>query len=87
VHGGVDQARFESTQAQCPPNEIDDIPYPNFLKLQEREVVLRFVAWRGGVASRMPGRSAGDPMNSMPADSNAVLTSSRVEERLGGTSS
>jgi hypothetical protein len=35
----------------------------------------------------MPGRSVGEPMNSMPAASKAVLTSSRVDERLGGTSS
>jgi hypothetical protein len=43
---------------------------------------------RGGVAARrIPGRSAGDPMNSMPAASKAALTSSSVDVRLGGTSS
>lgn len=38
-------------------------------------------------AKRMPGRSVGEPMNSMPAASNAAFTSSRVDDRLGGTSS
>jgi hypothetical protein len=38
-------------------------------------------------AKRMPGRSVGEPINSMPAASNAAFTSSRVDERLGGTSS
>ena len=43
---------------------------------------------RAGVAAtRIPCRSAGDPMNSMPAASKAALTSSNVDERLGGTSS
>ena len=41
----------------------------------------------GVAATRIPGRSAGDPMNSMPAASKAPLTSSNVDERLGGTSS
>ena len=35
----------------------------------------------GVAATRIPGRSAGDPMNSMPAASKAPLTSSNVEER------
>ena len=38
----------------------------------------------GGAAKRMPGRSVGEPMNSMPAASSADFTSWRVEERLGG---
>src|SRR5262249_17396310 len=55
----------------------------------------KFVAHRGdcgprlarAVVTRIPGRSVGDPMNSMPAVSRAPLTSSNVDERLGGTSS
>ena len=50
VRGGVEQARFESTQAQCLPNEIDDIPYPDFLK---------HVGWFHGGA-----RDAGGQVNS-----------------------
>jgi hypothetical protein len=46
---------------------------------------LRDVARAGVAAKRIPGRSAGDPMNSMPAASKAALTSSKVDERLGGT--
>src|ERR1035437_7251481 len=38
----------------------------------------------GGAERRMPGRSVGEPMNSMPAASSAVFTSWSVEERLGG---
>jgi hypothetical protein len=38
-----------------------------------------------GVEMRMPGRSAGVPMNSIPAASSAALASSTVDERLGGT--
>jgi hypothetical protein len=42
----------------------------------------------GGVATRrIPGRSVGDPMNSIPAASSAAFTSINVDERLGGTSS
>ena len=48
---------------------------------------LRDVAGVGLAAKRIPGRSAGDPMNSMPATSKAALTSSSVDERLGGTPS
>jgi hypothetical protein len=40
-----------------------------------------------GVATRMPGRSPGEPMNSIPAASRTALTSRSVEERLGGTPS
>jgi len=38
----------------------------------------------GGAARRIPGRSVGDRMNSMPAASNAAFISSSVDERLGG---
>ena len=38
-------------------------------------------------ARRIPGRSVGEPMNSIPAASRAAFTSSSVDERLGGTSS
>lgn len=40
-----------------------------------------------GTARRIPGRSDGEPMNSMPAASSAAFTSRSVDERLGGTSS
>jgi hypothetical protein len=39
----------------------------------------------GGVERRMPGRSAGEPMNSMPADSKTDWTPSKVDERVSGT--
>ena len=48
---------------------------------------LRGVDGAGVAAKRIPGRSAGDPMNSMPPTSKAALTSSSVDERLGGTPS
>ena len=38
-------------------------------------------------ARRIPGRSVGEPTNSIPAASRAAFTSSSVDERLGGTSS
>jgi len=44
-------------------------------------------SFRAGLISRMPGRSDGVPINSIPADSSAVFTSISVEERLGGTPS
>jgi hypothetical protein len=40
-----------------------------------------------GVDTRIPGRSFGEPMNSMPAASRADLTVKSVSVRLGGTSS
>ena len=48
---------------------------------------LRDPALGKGAARRIPGRSVGDPMNSIPAASSAAFTSSSVDERLGGTSS
>jgi hypothetical protein len=48
---------------------------------------LRDVVRAGVAPKRIPGRSAGDPMNSMPATSKAALTPSSVDERLGGTPS
>jgi hypothetical protein len=58
---------------------------PRKIRYRIRILGLRGPAW--DTAKRIPGRSAGEPMNSMPAASKAALTSSRVEERLGGTSS
>jgi hypothetical protein len=40
-----------------------------------------------GAERRIPGRSVGEPMSSMPAASNAAITSSSAEDRLGARSS
>jgi hypothetical protein len=67
------------------------VPLP-FLVARPKSVIHRGdcgprLARAGVAATRIPGRSAGDPMNSMPAASKAPLTLSNVDERLGGTSS